>query len=61
MYSKVALKTYLFKQSKWYRCLRAIPDRSKAYLYGVIMTSLQGVINWSHERFMYFLIKKIKP
>ena len=37
--------------------MRAIPDRSKAYLYEVSMTSLQGAIKWSHEGFRYFLIK----
>ena len=30
--------------------------QSKANLYEVNMTSLQGAIKWSHERFRYFLI-----
>ena len=34
-----------------------ILDRSKASLYEVIMTSLQGAIMWSHEGIRYFLIK----
>ena len=37
--------------------MRAIPDRSNANLYDVIMTSLQGAIKRSYEGFMYFLIK----
>ena len=32
-------------------------DRSKANLYEVIMTSLQGAIKWSYEGIRYFLIK----
>ena len=34
-----------------------IPDRSKANIYEVIMTSLQGAIKWSDEGSRYFLIK----
>ena len=33
------------------------PDRSKANLYEVVMTSLLGAIKWSHEGFRYFLIQ----
>ena len=33
-----------------------IPAISKAYLYGVIMTSLHVAIKWSHKESRYFLI-----
>ena len=35
----------------------AFPDRSKANLYEVIMTSLQVAKKWSHEGSRYFFIK----
>ena len=44
-----------FKDLNFYT-IKAIPDRSMANLYGVIMISLQGVKKWSQKGFLYFLI-----
>ena len=47
-----SFKGVIPRQLKWYHCLRAISDRSKANLYEMIMISIQGAIKLSNEGLM---------
>ena len=56
-YLKLILKDQSFFSKYCDHSLGAMPGRSKAKLYKLILSSLQGAIWWSHEGFRYFLIK----